>query len=157
MNTRRLVNVTPDQAYSLEDFIAAGEDSAIINYYNFSILQVERTVDDSMEIQFTVDNLVNNYLDVFRDNAVKVKLTDAEKRKYYYNPDLLAYDIYGTVELDYLVMIVNGIIDPKEFNMPELRLIQKSTLISLMSRIYNAENGYLQKNRIENHLVMPEG
>lgn len=157
MNTRRLVNVTPDQAYSLEDFIAAGEDSAIINYYNFSILQVERTVDDTMEIQFTVDNLVNNYLDVFRDNAVKVKLTDKEKRKYYYNPDLLAYDIYGTVELDYLVMIVNGIIDPKEFNMPELRLIQKSTLVALMSRIYNAENGYLQKNRIENHLVMPEG
>ena len=136
MNTRRLVNVTPDQAYSLEDFIAAGEDSAIINYYNFSILQVERTVDDSMEIQFTVDNLVNNYLDVFRDNAVKVKLTDKEKRKYYYNPDLLAYDIYGTVELDYLVMIVNGIIDPKEFNMPELRLIQKSTLVALMSRIF---------------------
>ena len=155
MNTTRIVNSSPDQANSLEDFIAAGENNAILNYYNFSILQVERTADDSMEIYFTVDNLINDYLDLFKERAVKITLSLDERRKYYYNPDLLSYDIYGSVELDFVVMIINGIIDPKDFNLPTLLLLKKSDLVNLMSRIYNAENRYLVNNRSENNLYMP--
>ena len=157
MNTRRLVNTSPDQASDLESFIASGENAAILNYYNFSILQVEYSTDKTLELHFTVDNLINDYLDVFRENAEKITLTDAERRKYYYYPDLLSYDIYGTVELDFVIMIINGIIDPKDFNLPNLKLLRKSALTSLLSRIYNAENRYLQNNRYTNNLVMPTG
>lgn len=157
MNTRRLVNSSPEQSSDLETFISSGENAAIINYYNFSILQVETTVDKTMEIHFTIENLVNDYLDVFRENAEKITLTDAEKRKYYYYPDLLSYDIYGTVELDFIIMIINGIIDPKDFNLPNLKLLRKSTLTNILSRIYNAENKYIQNNRYDNNLIMPTG
>ena len=67
MNTRRLVNTSPDQASDLESFIASGENAAILNYYNFSILQVEYSTDKTLELHFTVDNLINDYLDVFRE------------------------------------------------------------------------------------------
>lgn len=156
MNTRRLsINTTPDKCSSLDDFIAAGEGSASITYYNFSILQVLRSKDDSIEIHFTIDNLVNDYLDILKENAVKIELTRDEQRKYYYNPDLLSYDIYGTTELDFIVLILNGVLDPKEFNMPNILLLKKPDLLSILSRIYTSENRYLKMNREENDLPMP--
>ena len=158
MSSGRLTNTaSPDMSSTLEDFIAAGEDAAIISYYNFSILQVEYSPDKTLRIDFTIDNLINDYMDVFKDAAVKVKLTSAEKTKYYYNPDLLAYDIYGSTELDFIIMQMNCIIDPKDFNIPALTLVNKSTLVAIMSRIYSAESKYIQANRDENKIYMPEG
>lgn len=155
-NTARLAGSAPDMCNSLEDFIASGENAAIMSYYNMSILQVEYSSDNMIRLDFTIDNLINDYLDVLRDAAVKVPLTDAEKRKYHYNPDLLAYDIYGSTELDFVIMLVNGIIDPKDFNMPVLRLINKTNLIDILSRIYAAEHQYVSDNRESNKLIMPD-
>lgn len=151
----RLTSVSPDKASSIEDFISAGEDSAIISYYNFSVLQVEFSKDKSIRIDFTIDNLINDYMDILLDNSIKVQLTPQEKIKYYYNPDLLAYDIYGSTELDFIIMQMNGIIDPKDFDMPVLKLVKKSVLINIMNRIYTAENKYLTTNRENNNLFMP--
>lgn len=155
MSLSRLTASSPDMANSIEDFIAAGEDSAIISYYNFSILQVEYSKDKTLRIDFTIDNLINDYMDVLQEAAKKVKLTDAEKIKYFYNPDLLAYDIYGSTELDFVIMQMNGIIDPKDFDLPTLKLVYKSDLANIMNRIYSAESVYLTANRDLNNLIMP--
>ena len=155
MSLSRLTSSSPDMANSIEDFIAAGEDSAIISYYNFSILQVEYSKDKTLRIDFTIDNLINDYMDVLQEAAKKVKLTDAEKIKYFYNPDLLAYDIYGSTELDFVIMQMNGIIDPKDFDLPTLKLVYKSDLANIMNRIYSAESVYLTANRDLNNLIMP--
>jgi len=155
MSVSRLTASSPDMSNSIEEFIAAGKDSAIISYYNFSILQVEYSKDKTLRIDFTIDNLINDYMDVLKDAAKKVKLTDAEKIKYFYNPDLLAYDIYGSTELDFVIMQMNGIIDPKDFDLPTLKLVYKSDLANIMNRIYTAENVYLAANREQNNLVMP--
>lgn len=156
MNNTRLVQNAPNISSCLEDFIAAGENAAIISYYNMSILQVEYTEDKTMRIDFTIDNLVTDYLDVLREASVKVPLSDAEKRKYYYNPDLLAFDIYGSTELDFVILLINGVLDPKDFNMPTLKLVNKSTLINILSRIYTAEHTYMSDNRQYNGLIMPD-
>ena len=156
MNNNRLVNNPPNISSCLEDFIAAGENSATISYYNMSILQVEYTEDKTMRIDFTIDNLVNDYLDVLREASVKVPLSDAEQRKYYYNPDLLAFDIYGSTELDFVLLLINGVLDPKDFNMPTLKLVNKSALINILSRIYTAEHNYMTSNRQSNGLIMPD-
>ena len=156
MSSRLVNSSTPNISSSIEEFIAAGENNATISYYNMSILQVETTEDQTMQIQFTIDNLINDYLDILRDIAVKVPLTDAEKRKYHYNPDLLAYDIYGSTELDFVILMLNGIIDHKEFNMPKVLLINKSDLINVLSRIYTAEHKYLEDNRAQNNIIMPD-
>ena len=155
MGLSRLTASSPDMSNSIEDFIAAGEDSAIISYYNFSILQVEYSKDKTLRIDFTIDNLINDYMDVLQEAAKKVKLTDAEKIKYFYNPDLLAYDIYGSTELDFVIMQMNGIIDPKDFDLPTLKLVYKSDLANIMNRIYTAESVYLTANRDLNNLIMP--
>jgi hypothetical protein len=52
--------------------------------------------------------------------------------------------------------MLNGIIDPKEFNMPKVLLINKSDLINVLSRIYTAEHKYLEDNRAQNNIIMPD-
>ena len=137
----------PELANTIDDFIASGKDAPLLTYYNFSIIQVEYSKDNKMEVQFTSDNLVNDYLDIFRERGQKVQLSELEKRKYYYNPDLLSYDLYGTTELDFIIMIMNGVISSNEFTIPTLLLIPKTELVNLLSRIYNAEQNYLIINR----------
>jgi hypothetical protein len=155
-NTFNVTSTTsPELASTIDDFIASGKDAPLLTYYNFSILQVEYSTDKTIRFDFTSDNLITDYLDIFKENAQEVKMTTLEQRKYYYNPDLLSYDLYGTTELDFVIMLMNGVIDSKEFTIPTLKLIPKTTLINLMSSVYNAESEYLRINRDNYHLNMP--
>ena len=70
--------------------------------------------------------------------------------KYSYNPGLLAYDIYGSSELEFVILKLNGIIDPKDFDFPTIKLIEVDTMSEVLSNIYNAEYKYIEKNREEN-------
>lgn len=152
----RITNTTnPELANTIDDFIASGKDAPLLTYYNFSIIQVEYSKDKTLEVQLTSNNLVNDYLDIFKEAGQKVQLSEQEKRKYYYNPDLLSYDLYGTTELDFIIMIMNGVISSNEFTIPTLLLIPKSELVDLLSRIYNAEQNYIIINRQKYNLRMP--
>lgn len=152
----RITNTSnPELANTIDDFVASGKDAPLLTYYNFSIIQVEISKDKTLQVELTSDNLVNDYLDIFKERGQKVQLSEAEQRKYYYNPDLLSYDLYGTTELDFIIMIMNGVISSNEFTIPTLLLIPKSELVDLLSRIYNAEQNYLIINREKYNLRMP--
>lgn len=133
--------------YTLEEFVMAGKDSKDVSYYNFSILQVNR-YDNDVEIHFSVDNIINDYLDVLRDYSKTVEMDDNECNKYFYNPDLLAFDIYGSTELGFVIMKINGIADPKDFDMKKIKLVNRSALQELLSAIYIAETNYITSNRL---------
>lgn len=153
---RLLLNSSiPEKSRNIEEFISAGKNAPLLSYYNYSILQVEYSKDNKIQVEFTADILITDYLDVFQDMSQQVYLTREERNKYYYNPDLLSYDLYGTIELDFIIMILNGVIDPKEFSMPVLHLIQKTQLIQLLSQIYNAEMDYISINRNKYNLKLP--
>ena len=145
----------PEYSNTINGFIEAGKDAPLLTYYNFSILQVEYSKDKKIRLELTASNLVTDYLDIFEDNAQKITLTDEDKRKYYYNPDLLSYDLYGTTDLDFIIMLMNGVISSNDFSMPSLKLISKTTLVDLMSRIYNAEQNYLTINREKYNMSIP--
>lgn len=155
MASRITSTSNPELANTIDDFIAAGKDAPLLTYYNFSIIQVEISKDKKLEVQLTSDNLVNDYLDIFKERGIKIQLSEDEKRKYYYNPDLLSYDLYGTTELDFIIMIMNGVISSNEFTIPTLLLIPKSELVDLLSRIYNSEQNYLIINRQRYNLTIP--
>ena len=106
-------------------------------------------------IQFEPDSIINDYLDLLKEKSVEVELDEQEKIKYFYNPELLSFDIYGTTELDFLILKLNGIIDPKEFNLSKVKLLKQEDLKTLLSNIYNAEKEFLELNRSEFGLVLP--
>jgi hypothetical protein len=118
-----------------------------MTYYNFSILQV---IDN---VEHLDSNLVEIYINELKGNCINVKLSDTELNKYRYNPDLLAYDLYGSVQLDFVILLVNDIYDPKEFIKKNIVLPYSSTLSSFLNAVYSKENEYIQQNRADNNII----
>lgn len=136
----------PAKTYTLDQFIAM-KYTDDMTYYNFSILQVVNG------LECLDHNLVDDYLsELILICSDYFELTVEQYKKYKYSPDLLAYDVYGSTQLDFIVLKANGMIDPKEFTLKKIRLPYKSKLIEFLNRIYNINSGYIAQNRADNGL-----
>lgn len=138
--------------HTVEEFIDSNDGSKSITYHNFSILEQKEI--DGETFQFIDLNIIDDYIEELRQIAIPVQLTDKELLKYSYNPGLLAYDIYGSTELEFVILKLNGIIDPKDFDFPTIKLIEPDILEETLSNIYNAETTYISDNREQNGIEM---
>lgn len=129
-----------DKTYTVQDFISM-RDSDEITYYNYSILEYLNG------IEFFVTNLLYDYEDELNEMAVLVTLTDIERAKYRYKPYLLGYDLYGAEETEFILLMLNGIIDPKEFDFKKIKAIRPSDLYAVLGRIQSVNETYLNNNR----------
>lgn len=132
----------PAETNTLTDFIESGINDDM-TYRNFSILEKEG------DLEFIDHCLINDYLDELKKLCVQVTgITNLERIRYRYSPDLLAYDMYGSTQLDFVVMAVNGVATPTDFTMKgNLYLPKRSILKSFLSMLYNAESEYIATNR----------
>jgi len=135
----------PALTYTLNDFIAM-KISDEMTYYNFSIIEKINNV------EYLDHNLLEDYLPELEKICIKVNLSDDEFIKYKYAPDKLAYDLYNSVQLDFIVLMANDMIDPKEFCKKQIKLPYSSQLSDLLSRIYSKERNYINQNRIVNNV-----
>lgn len=141
-----MINSTPAKTITLDDFIEM-KPADTMTYYNFSILNV---IDNVSHLD---RNLIEEYIDVINLDAIEVQLSVEEYKKYKYAPDLLAYDIYGSTQLDFLILLLNDMINPKQFNKKNIKLLYSSKLVELLDIIYSKESNYIQQNRYENGLL----
>ena len=132
----------PALTYTLDDFISM-QISDDMTYYNFSILEV---IDG---VEHLDSNLVEIYLEELKSRCISVLLTEEELKKYKYNPDLLAYHLYGSVQLDFVILLLNDMYDPKEFSKKNIILPHSSTLSNFLNQVYSKEEGYIQQNRAD--------
>lgn len=136
----------PAKTYTLDQFISMKNNDEL-TYKNFSILEVVNN------IEFLDHNIIEDYIDELKSISVDVTLEHDEYVKYKYCPDLLAYDVYGSVQLDFVIMFINDIIDPKDFNKRTIKLPYASSVFKdILNRIYNAEANYINYNRYLNGL-----
>ena len=127
----------PSQSYTMEQFISLGKATSVTyDKYSYKDLLSNGT-------EIAVLNVVNDYMREFKDAAVTVNLTTDEYRKYRYKPKLLCYDVYGSQELYWVILLLNGIIDIKDFNYESLLMLTRDDMNTLMSAIYNAEYKYM--------------
>lgn len=131
----------PALTATLEDFIQEGKTDQL-TYKNFSI------TNQIGNISFVETNIIDFYLDELKAICVEIpieNITQEQIVKYKYQPDLLAYDIYGSTQLDFIVLICNGIIDPKEFDfkIKSLLLPKASTLKTYLSEIFRSEKDWI--------------
>lgn len=125
---------------SLEEFVLVGEDN-IITYSNFSLQE------PLGDISFPLFNVIDDYLEEFIAISEEIELNEDAKFKYKYRPKLLCEDLYGNSELYYIILLINGMCNMKEFTLNgSIRLIQKERLINLIKQIYKSE-----KSQIENY------
>lgn len=129
-----------DTTYTVEDFISM-RSSDEVTYYNFSILEY------SNGIEYSISNILYDYIDEISENAIVRELTDIELAKYKYKPYLLAYDMYGATELSFIILALNGMVDDNEFDIQNVKVLTKQNMTSLMGRIFSAETEYINKNR----------
>lgn len=132
--------MSADLAISVQDFIAL-RTSDEITYYNYSILEYLNGFD------MFITNLLYDYQDELDDIAVTVELSGEERAKYRYKPYLFAYDIYGSTETKFIIMMMNNIIDPKEFDFDKVKVIPYSSLITVLNRMQAVNEDYLNTNR----------
>ena len=137
----------PALTYTLDQFIAMQYVDEV-TYRNFAILEVVNG------IELLDHNLVDDYLSELESICVDCELTLEQQKRYKYAPDLLAYDVYGSTQLDFVILLANDMIDTKEFNLKVVRLPYKSAMTTFMSSIYNANASYVSQNRSDNNLNM---
>ena len=130
----------PALTYTLDDFISM-QIYDDMTYYNFSILEVINGV------EHLDSNLVEIYLEELKSQCISVQFSEEELKKYKYNADLLAYDLYGSVQLDFVILLLNDMYDPKEFSKKNIILPHSSTLAQFLNDVYSQEEGYIQQNR----------
>ena len=141
MNISRLT-VEPAKTYTLDQFINM-KTSDEITYRNLSVL------DKSHGLEILDHNIVRDYIDYLEDIGAitEVTLDDLQMNKYRYAPDLLAYDLYGSTQLDFFILMLNDMIDPKEFFHWRIKLVPATVVKEFFSTIYNAEKKYISISR----------
>ena len=133
----------PAKTYTLTDFVDQGLQDEL-TYSNFSIIQYRE------KSEYVDQCIMDYYLAEMKRLCKKItSFTYDEKVKYKYSPDLLAYDIYGSTQLDFIVLLCNGIIDPKEFDFTRgyLLLPSATVLKEFLSAVYNSEAEWIELNR----------
>ena len=133
---------SPAQTYTLEQFIAM-KSSDDMTYNNFSIYEL---INGQKVLE---SNLIDEYLDELVKMCSIVQLNTEEYKKYRFTPDLLAHDVYGSIQLDFVILAANDMVDPKEFNLKKLKLPTVSRLKEFLNEVYNANNNWISKNRYD--------
>lgn len=133
----------PFTSSTLQDFISLGEDDEF-THYNFSILEL---IDNNIEVPLK-NILENDYLDELRTLAENVTLSDEEFRQYRYKPQLLSIALYDTPELYFVILAINDMISKKDFCEKTIKLISTDNMLQIINYIYNAEEEYIEDNRI---------
>lgn len=129
-----------DKTITVQEFIAI-RTTDDVTYYNYSIIEYLHGFD------MFITNLLYDYEDELQDISTTIALNAREKAKYKYKPWLFAYDVYGSTESQFLVMMMNGIIDPKEFDFDKVKVIDPSQLSTILNRIQAVNEDYINNNR----------
>lgn len=132
-----------ETTYTLNDFIKAGKMTTV-DYDNFSYKDL---VSNGTEV--SILNVVNDYMREIKEQAVTVKLSAEEYLKYRYKPKLLCRDVYGNGELYYVIMLLNGRIDVKDFDRDTLLMLRVESMNTLLTQIYNAEYKWMNEYNTE--------
>lgn len=133
-------NGTAETTHTINEFIAQKNQDEI-SFRNFS------TFDLINGTEYLIKNVIDDYMDELLSICIDVDLTREQYVRYKYSPDLLAYDIYGYIQLDYLIMQINGVIEPRDFDFKKLKLPYASQLSAFLNSVYNSETTYIEYNR----------
>lgn len=137
--------LNPALTHTLEEFIAMRNNDDL-TYFNFSIIEKING------IKLLDHNLIEDYLDELVSISINCELNRDQYNKYKYSPDLLSYDVYGTTQLDFVILLINDMIDPKEFDLKTIKLPYASKMKLVMQSIYNSEQDYINQNRHDNEI-----
>lgn len=117
---------------------------------NNSELSLKYVMNNSANEKFIINitNLFEKYYELLLDNTVIVVLTDDEYLKYRFKPKVLSYDLYGTMELHYMLLRLNYVYSVTNFDFKEVRVFN-TNILSLLNEIMILENEEFIENAVD--------
>lgn len=94
------------------------------------------------------DNIADKYSAELEENKKIVEFTTKEYYKYRYNPKLLSYDVYGTTELWFFILMANEIYAITEFDLRKIKMFD-AAIISKLNRMLELDKEFLDINSME--------
>lgn len=133
----------PAKTHTITDFINMKDNDSFT--YATMALYMQSIVDKT--VIYSSDNVLYTYLEDLKEASIEYTFTEEEYIKYKYRPKLLAYDVYGSTELYFIILAINDTCNIKDFNKRTVRMLYKSDLNDLLNQILSAEENRLQLNR----------
>lgn len=137
-----------EETYTVEDFIELGRNIDDMQYSKFAIfakLVGEQNTENYL--LYPESNVLYDYEEELKKLCQSIVMTDDEFIKYRYKPKLLSYDLYGSTELYFVILFINGMCSIKEFDRKNIKLLSKQYMLELLQSVYNAEKNYINTNR----------
>lgn len=94
---------------------------------------------DSGNLIVNSTSLANKYYDFILKTTKSITLSDQDLRRYKYNPKLLCYDLYGTVELWALLLKINNMTSAIDFTSSKIKIFTKD-IFTVLNEIFVIEN-----------------
>lgn len=132
----------PEDTITLEEYIDCKSDYNM-SYHNTSFIDKY----DSRE--YDVYNITSDYIDELRSDtySVEIGLNEEQYAKYKYRPKLLCFDLYGSTELHFLILIINDMYSSKQFTKRKLRLPNVTMMENLTTQLLNASKQIMDEYR----------
>lgn len=134
-------STNPMYSHTLDEFKAAYNNRSVVPIYDSFCYQQQ-----SGGIKYVVKDVLDDYMYELKKLAINIELTNDELVKYNYKPKLLSADIYGMTDFYYLILLLNGICNVKEFhNINPLKLIPADDLGNYLSSILTNESKNIKR------------
>ena len=131
---------SPVYTHTLREFLLAGQTRVKFTYQDFCYTE------KIGNIVFVVKNALRDYLPEIKEMCMRVALSVEEQRRYRYNRKILAFDLYNSTDLYFIILILNNMVDVKEFNhIDTLLLPLKKDLPEILTKINISEGMYISK------------
>ena len=114
-------------------------------------LSLKEVITNSSGEMFVVNmyNLYEKYYELLLEHTTLVTLSDEDYMKYRFKPKLLSKDLYGTVELHYMLLRLNHVYSVINFDFTEMRVFN-ANIKQLLNEIMVMES----EDYIENELAV---
>lgn len=129
--------------YTIEEFVREYNDEPI-TFKTLYFKEVNK-MDSGNKLVFLSDSVLLKYNNDLRNYLVKLTMTDKECNKYFYNPKLLSYVLYGTTELWFLLLHANEIYSTSQFSINPL-WVYNTSIMNAINTILNLEKTYIDEN-----------
>ena len=118
-----------------------------VSYDTLYCKELSKLTNDDYIILLT-DSITSNYKNDLKEIVTIKTFTPEEERKYFYNPQILSYDLYGTTQFWYMILELNEMSSAMEFNRSTIKLYDGS-LPTMVNSILALEEKTINLNQDE--------
>ena len=111
-------------------------------------LKETSSLEDGNIMTLLTDSILLKYKNDLDEIVETKSLTIQEQTKYFYNPWVLSYDLYGTTEFWFLLLDLNDMHSSAEFTQETIKVYDGS-LVNIINAILALEEEFINQNEEE--------